>query len=72
VLQAHEARGLTDETPLGLMYAMARGARIHDGPDEVLRMVVARRVLVVRRRRALALRLSCATGERSGRSPRES
>jgi alkylation response protein AidB-like acyl-CoA dehydrogenase len=44
-IQTHGARGLTDETPLGTMYAMARGARIYDGPDEVHRMVVARRLL---------------------------
>jgi len=44
-LQVHGARGLTDLTPLGAMYAMARGARIYDGPDEVHRMVVARRIL---------------------------
>ena len=31
--------------PLGQMYAMARAARIYDGPDEVHRMVVARRIL---------------------------
>jgi len=44
-IQVHGARGLTDETPLGQMYAMARGARIYDGPDEVHRMVVSRRIL---------------------------
>jgi acyl-CoA dehydrogenase len=44
-LQTHGARGLTDESPLAAMYAMARGARIYDGPDEVHRMVVARRIL---------------------------
>jgi len=44
-IQTHGARGLTDETPLGTMYAMARGARIYDGPDEVHRMVVSRRIL---------------------------
>jgi acyl-CoA dehydrogenase len=27
------------------MYAMARGARIYDGPDEVHRLVVSRRIL---------------------------
>ena len=27
------------------MYVMARGARIYDGPDEVHRMVVSRRIL---------------------------
>jgi acyl-CoA dehydrogenase len=44
-IQVHGARGLTDETPLAGMYAMARAARIYDGPDEVHRMVVARRIL---------------------------
>jgi acyl-CoA dehydrogenase len=44
-IQVHGARGLTDETPLGGMYAMARAARIYDGPDEVHRMVVSRRIL---------------------------
>jgi acyl-CoA dehydrogenase len=44
-VQVHGARGLTDETPLANMLLQARGARIYDGPDEVHRMVVARRVL---------------------------
>jgi acyl-CoA dehydrogenase len=44
-VQVHGARGLTDETPLAAMLANARGARIYDGPDEVHRMVVARRIL---------------------------
>jgi alkylation response protein AidB-like acyl-CoA dehydrogenase len=44
-IQVHGARGLTDETPLAVMSMMARGGRIYDGPDEVHRMVVARRIL---------------------------
>jgi acyl-CoA dehydrogenase len=44
-VQVHGARGLTDETPLGHMYLQARAARIYDGPDEVHRMVVSRRIL---------------------------
>jgi acyl-CoA dehydrogenase len=44
-VQVHGARGLTDETPLAEMYANARAARIYDGPDEVHRMVVSRRIL---------------------------
>ncbi len=44
-IQVHGARGLTDGSPLASMYANARGARIYDGPDEVHRMVVARRIL---------------------------
>ena len=44
-VQVHGARGLTDKTPLAAMSALARAARIYDGPDEVHRMVVSRRIL---------------------------
>jgi alkylation response protein AidB-like acyl-CoA dehydrogenase len=44
-VQVHGARGLTDETPLAHMLLQARSGRIYDGPDEVHRMVVARRIL---------------------------
>jgi acyl-CoA dehydrogenase len=44
-IQVHGARGLTDETPLAFMAQQARAARISDGPAEVHRMVVSRRVL---------------------------
>src|SRR6476619_4973090 len=44
-VQVHGARGLTDETPLAGMLMMARGGRIYDGPDDVHRQVVARRIL---------------------------
>jgi acyl-CoA dehydrogenase len=44
-LQVHGALGLTDRSPLSHMYTMARGAHIYDGPDEVHRMVVSRRIL---------------------------
>jgi acyl-CoA dehydrogenase len=44
-IQVHGALGLTDGTPLAQMAQMARGGRIYDGPDEVHRMVVARRIL---------------------------
>jgi alkylation response protein AidB-like acyl-CoA dehydrogenase len=44
-VQAHGALGLTDQTPLARMYADARAARLYDGPDEVHRMVVSRRIL---------------------------
>ena len=44
-VQVHGARGLTDETPLATMLLHARAGRIYDGPDEVHRMVVARRIL---------------------------
>ncbi len=44
-IQVHGALGVSDDTPLESMYRQARSARIYDGPDEVHRMVVARRVL---------------------------
>ncbi len=44
-IQVHGALGLTDRTPLATMALHARGGRIYDGPDEVHRMVVSRRIL---------------------------
>jgi alkylation response protein AidB-like acyl-CoA dehydrogenase len=44
-IQVHGAMGMTDETPLAYWYAHERGARIYDGPDEVHRSVVGRRIL---------------------------
>jgi alkylation response protein AidB-like acyl-CoA dehydrogenase len=44
-IQVHGAMGVTSDTPLEQMYREARYARIYDGPDEVHRMVVARRLL---------------------------
>jgi alkylation response protein AidB-like acyl-CoA dehydrogenase len=44
-LQVHGGLGMTDDTPLAVMYRMARAARIYDGADEVHKMVVARRIL---------------------------
>ena len=44
-VQSHGALGVSDDTPLAGMYRNARAARIYDGPDEVHRMVVARRIL---------------------------
>jgi alkylation response protein AidB-like acyl-CoA dehydrogenase len=44
-IQVHGALGVTGDTPLEHMYREARYARIYDGPDEVHRMVVARRLL---------------------------
>ena len=44
-IQVHGALGVTGDTPLEKMYREARYARIYDGPDEVHRMVVAKRLL---------------------------
>src|SRR5712692_8199523 len=44
-IQVHGALGVTADTPLEFMYREARYARLYDGPDEVHRMVVARRLL---------------------------
>lgn len=44
-IQVHGALGMTDDTPLAYWYRHERAARIYDGPDEVHKMVVARRVL---------------------------
>src|SRR5207245_3098660 len=44
-IQVHGALGVSGDTPLESMYRAARAARIYAGPDEVHRVVVARRVL---------------------------
>jgi alkylation response protein AidB-like acyl-CoA dehydrogenase len=44
-IQVHGALGLTADLPLEFMYREARYARIYDGPDEVHRMTVARRLV---------------------------
>jgi acyl-CoA dehydrogenase len=44
-IQVHGALGLTNRTPLASMATQARAGRIYDGPDEVHRMVVSRRIL---------------------------
>jgi acyl-CoA dehydrogenase len=44
-IQVHGALGVSEDTPLAKMYRHARFARIYDGPDEVHRMVVSRRIV---------------------------
>jgi acyl-CoA dehydrogenase len=44
-IQVHGAAGVSDDFPLGELYAAARTLRILDGPDEVHSMVIARREL---------------------------
>ena len=44
-VQIHGSLGYTTDMPLEQMYRWARAARIYDGPDEVHRVSVARRLL---------------------------
>jgi acyl-CoA dehydrogenase len=44
-VQIHGALGYSTDLPLEAMYRFARAARIYDGPDEVHRQSVARRIL---------------------------
>ncbi len=44
-IQAHGALGISDDTVLSWFYRHERGARIYDGPDEVHKAVVAKRLL---------------------------
>jgi acyl-CoA dehydrogenase len=44
-IQAHGGMGMTDDLPLAYWYRFERAARIYDGPDEVHKLVVARRIL---------------------------
>ena len=43
-IQAYGAMGMTDELPLAWWYRHERAARIYDGPDEVHKRSVARRI----------------------------
>jgi acyl-CoA dehydrogenase len=44
-IQVHGGAGVSDDTPLAMMWTHARTLRIVDGPDEVHEMVLARREL---------------------------
>ena len=44
-VQAHGALGMTDDTPLAYWYRHERAARIYDGPDEVHKLSVAKKML---------------------------
>jgi acyl-CoA dehydrogenase len=44
-IQVHGARGVSDDTPLALMWRQGRWLRLADGPDEVHKMVIALREL---------------------------
>ena len=44
-IQVHGALGLTDDLPLAWFYRQERAARVYDGPDEVHKAALARRIL---------------------------
>ena len=44
-IQVHGALGITDDTILASFYRHERAARIYDGPDEVHKVSVAKRIL---------------------------
>ena len=44
-IQVHGALGMTDDTPLAWWYRHERAARIYDGPDEVHKASLAKRIL---------------------------
>jgi acyl-CoA dehydrogenase len=44
-IQVHGAQGISDDTVLSWFYRQERAARIYDGPDEVHKAVVAKRIL---------------------------
>ena len=52
-IQTHGALGMSDDTPLAMMWRYSRMLKVADGPDEVHKMVIARREL---NRRAKASR----------------
>ena len=44
-IQVHGGLGVSDDTILSFFYRMERAARIYDGPDEVHKVVVSKRIL---------------------------
>ena len=44
-IQVHGSLGMTDDTPLAALWRFSRMLRLADGPDEVHKMVLARREL---------------------------
>ena len=56
-IQVHGSLGMSDDTPLAGMWRFSRMLRVADGPDEVHKMVIARRELNRAAKRAEAVRL---------------
>ena len=44
-IQVHGGLGVSDDTILSFFYRVERASRLYDGPDEVHKVVVARRIL---------------------------
>ena len=44
-IQVHGSLGMSDDTPLASMWRYSRMLKVADGPDEVHKMVIARREL---------------------------
>jgi acyl-CoA dehydrogenase len=42
-IQVHGSLGMSDDTPLAWMWRFSRMLKVADGPDEVHKMVIARR-----------------------------
>ena len=51
-IQLHGALGMSDDTPLAAMWRYSRMLKVADGPDEVHKMVIARRELNRRAKRS--------------------
>jgi acyl-CoA dehydrogenase len=60
-IQVHGGMGVSDDVPLAAMYAGIRTLRLADGPDEVHRMVIARREL--RKHEAAATEAPLTSGD---------
>ena len=44
-LQVHGSLGMSDDTPIAWFYREEGGSRIYDGPDEVHKISLAKRIL---------------------------
>jgi acyl-CoA dehydrogenase len=63
-IQVHGSLGMSDDTPLAGMWRFMRMLRVADGPDEVHKMVIARREL-----NRAAKRLEAAAAEEPEKAP---
>ena len=66
-IQVHGALGISDDTVLSWFYRQERAARIYDGPDEVHKVVVAKRMLEgIRTRSPMSFSIDQARPVRDG------